>query len=152
MTTPRTRPRARTLDSRGDHQRLARQTTLWLVAFAGLMGYFLLRYIVLKLPVLPVYTVGPLQVSTFGPLVAMGILFGRHLLSRWCPHFGLEWATLREGIVWFLLVGFGLAHLMAISEASPAQLAQSRETLRHPCRLFLVWRFSRRDHRSSGVL
>jgi phosphatidylglycerol:prolipoprotein diacylglycerol transferase len=77
---------------------------------------------VLKLPVLQVYTVGPLQVSTFGPLVAMGILFGRHLIASWCPHFGLEWATLREGIVWFLLVGFVLAHVMAIGEASPAHL------------------------------
>jgi H+/Cl- antiporter ClcA len=56
------------------HARLPRQTTLWLVAFAGIVGYLLLRYIVLKLPVLPVYTVGPLPFSTFGPLVAMGIL------------------------------------------------------------------------------
>jgi phosphatidylglycerol---prolipoprotein diacylglyceryl transferase len=100
--------------------RLPRQTMLWLVAFAGIAGYFLLRYVILKLPVLPVYTVGPLQVSTFGPLVAMGILFGRHLIANWCPAFGLEWATLREGIVWFLLGGFGLAHLLAMGEEAPA--------------------------------
>jgi phosphatidylglycerol:prolipoprotein diacylglycerol transferase len=73
--------------------------------------------------------VGPLQVSTFGPLVAMGILFGRHLIASWCPSFGLEWATLREGIVWFLLGGFGLAHLLAISEMSPA-------TVLNPVHLF----------------
>jgi phosphatidylglycerol:prolipoprotein diacylglycerol transferase len=113
------------------HSRLPRQTTLWLVAFAGIVGYFLLRYIVFKLPVLPVYTVGPLQVSTFGPLVAMGILFGRHLIASWCPHFGLEWATLREGIVWFLLIGFGLSHLMAIGEASPSHLL-------NPAKLFAI--------------
>jgi phosphatidylglycerol---prolipoprotein diacylglyceryl transferase len=125
------RARTRLVHVQDVHSRLPRQTTLWLVAFAGIVGYFLLRYIVLKLPVLPVYTVGPLQVSTFGPLVAMGILFGRHLLSRWCPYFGLEWATLREGIVWFLLVGFGLAHLMAISQASPANVL-------NPAKLFAI--------------
>ena len=113
------------------HSRLPRQTTLWLVAFAGIVGYFLLRYVVLKLPALPVSTVGPLQVSTFGPLVALGILFGRHLIASWCPTFGLEWATLREGIVWFLLGGFGLAHLLALGEASPASLL-------HPAQLFAM--------------
>jgi phosphatidylglycerol:prolipoprotein diacylglycerol transferase len=99
------------------------------VVFAVLLGYFILRYVILKLPVLPVYTVGPLQFSTFGPLVALGILFGRHLIAAWCPYFGLEWATLREGIVWFLLGGFGLAHLLAIGEASPA-------TMLNPVHLF----------------
>lgn len=102
--------------------RLPRQTMLWLVAFAGIWGYFVLRYVVLKLPALPLVTVGPLQVSPFGPLVALGILFGRHLVARWCPYFGLEWATLREGMVWCLLVGFGMAHLLAIGEVSPASL------------------------------
>jgi phosphatidylglycerol:prolipoprotein diacylglycerol transferase len=109
--------------------RLLRQTALWLVAFAGILVYFLLRYVVLKLPALPVSMVGPLQVSTFGPLVAMGILFGRHLIASWCPTFGLEWATLREGIVWFLLGGFGLAHLLAMGEVSPANVL-------HPVHLF----------------
>ena len=109
------------MDARGIHH-LARQTTLWLGAFAVIFGYFLLRYVVLKLPAQPVATVGPLQVSTFGPLVAMGILFGRHLIATWCPYFGLEWSTLREGLVWLLLGGFGLAHLMAIGEESLAHL------------------------------
>jgi phosphatidylglycerol:prolipoprotein diacylglycerol transferase len=92
-------------------------------------GYFLLRYVVLKLPALPFSTVGPLQISSFGPLVAMGILFGRHLITSWCPYFGLEWATLREGIVWFLLVGFGFAHLMAIGEASLANVLNPAQLL-----------------------
>jgi phosphatidylglycerol---prolipoprotein diacylglyceryl transferase len=110
------------MDARGVHHQLVCQTALWLVALAGIAGYFILHYIVLKLPAQPVYTVGPLQISTFGPLVAMGILFGTHLISTWCPYFGLEWSTLREGIVWLLLVGFGLAHLMAIGEESLANL------------------------------
>jgi prolipoprotein diacylglyceryltransferase len=101
------------------------------VAFAGILGYFLLRSIVFKLPVLPISTVGPLQVSPFGPLVALGIFFGRHLIAAWCPAFGLEWATLREGIVWFLLGGFGLAHLLALGEASLANVL-------HPAQLFAI--------------
>ena len=67
------------MDVRGVHNRLVRQTTRWLGAFVVLSGYFLLRYMVLKLPVLPPYPVGPLTFNTFGPLVAMGILFGIHL-------------------------------------------------------------------------
>jgi phosphatidylglycerol:prolipoprotein diacylglycerol transferase len=98
-------------------------------AFTVIFGYFLLRYVVLKLPALPVATVGPLQVSTFGPLVALGIMFGRHLIARWCPYFGLEWATLRQGIVWFLLGGFVLAYVLAIGEMSPAHVL-------HPTHLF----------------
>jgi phosphatidylglycerol:prolipoprotein diacylglycerol transferase len=112
------------MDARGVPHQHTRQTTLWLGAFAVLFGYFLLRYVVLKLPALPVATVGPLQVSPFGPLVALGILFGRHLIASWCPYFGLEWATLRQGIVWFLLGGFGLAHLLAMGEAASAHVLQ----------------------------
>ena len=114
MTTPRTRPRARTLDSRGVHHRLARQTPLWLAAFAVLFGYFLLRYVVLKRPILPPYTVGPLTFNTFGPLVAMGICFGIHLTRRWCGRFDLEWPTMQSGMAWVLSAGFLIAHLMAL--------------------------------------
>jgi phosphatidylglycerol:prolipoprotein diacylglycerol transferase len=99
------------------------------MTFAGIWGYFLLRYMVLKQPALPFSTVGPLPVSTFGPLVALGILFGKHLVARWCPAFGLEWTTLREGIIWCLLVGFWLAHLLAIGEASPANLLDPAQLL-----------------------
>lgn len=109
--------------------RLPRQTMLWLVAFMGLLGYFLLRYVVLKRPALPLATVGPLQGSPFGPLVAMGILFARHLVASCCPYFGLEWPVLRQGIAWLLMVGFVLAHLMAISEASPANLLDPARVL-----------------------
>jgi len=127
MTTPRTR--ARTNDGRGVHHRLARQTTLWLGAFAVLFGYFLLRYMVLKLPVLSPYTVGPLTFNTFGPLVAMGILFGIHLTRRWCWRFDLEWPTMQVGVAWVLSAGFLMAHLMAIGEASPVRLCNPRELL-----------------------
>ena len=72
--------------SRGVHQRLARQTTLWLGAFAGLFGYFLLRYMVLKLPVLPPYTVGPLTFTPFGPTGRPGYVL------RHPPHPPLVWA------------------------------------------------------------
>ncbi len=122
MTTPCTRPRARTTDGRGVHQRLAWQTTLWLGAFAGLFGYFLLRYMVLQLPVLPPYTVGPLTFTPFGPLVALGICFGIHLTHRWCGHFDLEWPTVQAVVAWVLTTGVVMAHFMALGDASPARL------------------------------
>jgi phosphatidylglycerol:prolipoprotein diacylglycerol transferase len=85
--------------------------------------------VVLKLPVLPPYTVGPLTFNTFGPLVAMGILFGIHLTRRWCQRFALEWHTMQVGVTWVLCGGFAMAHLMAIGESSPARLFNPQDLL-----------------------
>ena len=90
--------------------------------FAALFGYLLLRYVVLKLPVVPPYTVGPFTVTPFGPLVALGILFGIHLTRRWCGRFGLDWATMQAAVTWVLGTGLVLAHVVAIGGASPARL------------------------------
>ena len=129
MTTPGRRTQARTHDGRDIDDRLARQTILWLSAFAVLFGYFLLRYVVLKLPVLPPYPVGPFTFNTFGPLVALGILFGIHLTRQWCRHFALAWPTMQVGVTWVLCGGFVMAHVMAMGESSPASLFNPRELL-----------------------
>ena len=129
MTIPGKLTQARTRDGRNIHPRLARQTTLWLGAFAVMFGYFLLRYVVLKLPALPPYTVGPLTFNTFGLLVAMGILFGIHLTRQWCWHFDLAWPTMQVGVTWVLCGGFAMAHLMAIGESSPARLFNPKDLL-----------------------
>ena len=128
MTTPSPRTRARTPDGRGVPHRLAWQTTLWLGAFAGLFGYFLLRYMVLKRPVLPPYTLGPLTFNTFGPLVAMGMLFGIHLARRWCWRFDLEWPTLQVGVAWVLSAGFLMAHPWPLA-TPPRRLFNPRDLL-----------------------
>jgi phosphatidylglycerol:prolipoprotein diacylglycerol transferase len=90
--------------------------------FAVLFGYFLLRYVVLNRPVMSPYTVGPLIFTPFGPLVAMGMLFGIHLTRRWCERFDLEWPIMQVGVAWVLCAGVVMAHLMALGDASPAQL------------------------------
>ena len=75
MTPPSPHTRARTPDGRGvPRPDSPGRQTLWLGAFAGLFGYFLLRYMVLKRPVLPPYTLGLRPFTPFGPLVAMGML------------------------------------------------------------------------------
>ena len=91
--------------------------------------YFFLRYVVLKLPVIPPYTVGLLTFTTFGPLVAMGICFGIHLTHRWCLRFALDWPAMQEGMAWVLSAGFVVAHLLAIGESSLANLLNPRELL-----------------------
>lgn len=122
MAKPKKQARVRTVDGQGADQRLALYTKLWLSAFAVIFGYFIVRYVVLKLSVIPMQTVGPLQFNTFGPLVALGILFGIHLIHRWCLRFDLDWLTMQECIVRVVLTGFVLARLMAIGESSPANL------------------------------
>jgi phosphatidylglycerol:prolipoprotein diacylglycerol transferase len=122
MTARNKRSKVLSVDTRATSARLAQYTTLWLIAFAGIFGYFVLRSVVLKLPVIPLYTLGPFKFNTFGPLVAMGILFGIHLTRRWCPHWGLEWPTMQAGVLWIVPCGFVVAHLLAVGEASPRYL------------------------------
>ena len=122
MVIPRPHTPARTTADQRVPFRLAWQTTLWWATFAALFGYLLLRYVVLKLPVVPPYTVGPFTVTPFGPLVALGILFGIHLTRRWCGRFGLDWATMQAAVTWVLGTGLVLAHVVAIGGASPARL------------------------------
>jgi phosphatidylglycerol---prolipoprotein diacylglyceryl transferase len=122
MAIPSTQTKARTPAGRSIHHRLAWQTTLWLGAFALLFGYFLLRYVVLKQPILPPYTVGPLTFTPFGTLVALGILFGIHLTRCWCGRLDLDRSTMQAAVTWVMGTGLVTAHLLAVGEASPARL------------------------------
>ena len=129
MATPSNPIRARARDGKDIHHRLDWQTALWMGTFTVLFGHFFLRYVVLQRPVLPTYTVGALTFNTFGPLVAMGILFGIHLTRKWCRRFGLEWPTMQVGVTWVLCGGFAMAHLMAVGELSPDRLFNLRDLL-----------------------
>jgi phosphatidylglycerol:prolipoprotein diacylglycerol transferase len=101
-------------------RQLAWYTTLWLLAFAGLFGYFTVRYVVLKLPVLTPQVVGGLKLTPYGPLVATGVLFGIHLTRQWCQRFALDWLTLRDGLLWIVGFGFLVAHVGSIWAYDPA--------------------------------
>ena len=101
-------------------QTLTRRIGLWLVAFTVIFGYFVVRYVVLQMPAFPPLVVGPLRLTPFGTLVAMGVLFGVHLTHWWCERFALDWPALRDGLFWIVGGGFLVAHVGSIWAYSPA--------------------------------
>jgi phosphatidylglycerol:prolipoprotein diacylglycerol transferase len=110
-------------------RQLARYTTLWLAVFTVILGYFTLRYVVWKMPVVSPLFLGPLKLTPFGPLVSLGILFGVHLTRQWCERFALDWLTLRDGLLWIVAVGFIVAHVGSIWMYTPEAFFEVKKYL-----------------------
>jgi phosphatidylglycerol---prolipoprotein diacylglyceryl transferase len=75
--------------------------------------------VVWKLPAFPPLPVGPLKLTPFGTLVAMGALFVVHLTRQWCQRFAMAWPTLRDGLFWIVGSGFLVAHVGSIWAYAP---------------------------------
>lgn len=89
------------------------------MVFLGILGYFVIRYVVLKMPAIAPRSLGVLKITPFGTLVALGVVFGIHLTRQWCQRFALDWPTLQEGLLWIVGGGFLLAHIGSIWAYSP---------------------------------
>lgn len=116
------RARARLADAMAVERQLARRTALWLLVFTGIFAYFIIRYVVLKLPAIAPVSLGGLKLTPFGTLVALGVVFGIQLTRQWCQRFALDWPTLQEGLLWIVGGGFLLAHVGSIWAYSPQDL------------------------------
>jgi phosphatidylglycerol:prolipoprotein diacylglycerol transferase len=76
---------------------------------------------------LPPLYIGAWKFNTFGPLVALGVLFGLHLIHWWCTRLGLDWARLSNALLWVVLIGFVVAHVGEIAAYSPGDLFNPRK-------------------------
>jgi phosphatidylglycerol:prolipoprotein diacylglycerol transferase len=108
-------------------RKLDRYTVLWLIGFVVIFAYLVLRYVVLKQPVIPPLHIGTWDFNTFGPLVALGVLFGLHLIHWWCTRFGLDWERLSNALLWVVFIGFVVAHFGEIAFYSPGDLLNPRK-------------------------
>lgn len=101
----------------------------WIALFAALAGALLWRNLVLDRPHIGVLDLGPIEISPFGLFVALDILFGYYLVRRWCLRFGLDWDGLADGMVWIVVLGLYLSHLVSVAAYYPEDLLDWRVLL-----------------------
>lgn len=94
-------------------------TALWLALFAVLFVVVLVRNFLLGASEIGTFRIGPLTLAPFGPLVSLGVLFGIHLMRRWCERFGLEWERVFAAVGWMLVIGFVGSHLLDVALYRP---------------------------------
>jgi len=94
-------------------------TTLWLALFALLFLVVLVRNFVLGASEVGMLHLGPLTIAPFGPLVSLGVLFGIHLMRRWCTRFDLDWERVFAAVGWMLVIGFVGSHLLDVALYRP---------------------------------
>ena len=66
---------------------------------------------------------GPLPVSSFGVLLLLDFLFGWYLVRRVCLRRGLDWEGFQGDLIWIVLGGFYLSHLVSIALYFPDRLS-----------------------------
>ncbi len=94
-------------------------TALWLALFAVLFVVVLVRNFFLGASEIGTLRIGPLTLAPFGPLVSLGVLFGIHLMRRWCARFDLEWERVFAAVGWMLVIGFVGSHLLDVALYNP---------------------------------
>lgn len=90
---------------------------------ATVIGLLLLHNFVGDGGPLPTLPLGPLQLSVFGLLAALNMLFGIYVIRRWCTRFELDWDTLSIGLPWIILLGYYISHLVSIALYFPEELS-----------------------------
>jgi len=87
----------------------------WALLLFGVLAVLVTRNHFLGATRFPLLTLGPLQVTAFGPLMALNIFFGFYLVRRWCRRFDLDWEALSRGLPWIVLLGYFISHWVAIA-------------------------------------
>jgi len=94
----------------------------WLAVFLLLAAWLAARNYLLGKPEVSVLELGPLKLSPFGFLVALDLLFGYHLVKRWCERLGLDWEEVAGGLVWIAGLGLYISHLVSVAAYYPEDL------------------------------
>jgi len=99
---------------------------IWALILLVVIGLLVLHNFAWGGGPVPELALGPLRISNFGLLAALGLLFGVYLVHRWCVRFGLDWQTLQVGLIAILLSGGVFAHLVSIAAYYPQKLFDPR--------------------------
>lgn len=94
----------------------------WIALFLALAGWLVARNYLLGRTEVSVLELGPLTLSPFGFLVALDLLFGYHLVKRWCERLGLDWEAVAGGLVWIAGLGLYISHLVSVAAYYPEDL------------------------------
>ncbi len=101
---------------------MKRGDLLWGLGLAAVIAWLVTRNFFLAQPEFPLLRWGPLQLTSFGPLVALDLLFAFYLVRRWCLRFDLDWEALAGGLVWIAGLGLYISHLVSIAFYFPEEL------------------------------
>jgi len=96
----------------------------WMVLLATVIAVLVARNFVFGLSHFPPFSLGPLRISPFGPLMMLDIFFGFYLVRRWCRRFGLDWERFSAGLGWIVLVGYYISHWISIGLYFPQHLTE----------------------------
>lgn len=87
----------------------------WTLLMTAVITALVTRHFLLGLSRFPPLSLGPLQLTPFGPLMMLNIFFGFYLVRRWCLRFELDWRVLSAGLGWIVLGGYYISHWVSIA-------------------------------------
>ncbi len=90
---------------------LDRQTRIWLVAWAAVVVFLLARTYAFARYGPLLISIGSFRLSLFGPLVAVGVAFGFHLIKRKFVRDGVDWQPIFGKWVRCTVIGFVVSHV-----------------------------------------
>lgn len=102
---------------------------VWGLVTLSIVGYLLVRTFVLGGDPPPQLSLGPVHLSIFGILTALGLVFSFYLLKRWCDRFALDWQGLADDLPWIIVVGLYISHLVSVAVYFPEDLGNLRALL-----------------------
>jgi len=101
---------------------VARSDLLWGTTFLVALVFLLYRNYGQGDTSAPILSLGPLQIYSFGILVALDFLFSIYLVRRWALGHGLDWPKLANGVVWIGAIGYYLSHVVSLVLYYPEDL------------------------------
>lgn len=81
----------------------------------------------------PELELGPLTLRLFGPLVAAGLILGRWRCMEYARRIDLDRALFGQFLLWMLLAGFTISHLISVFFYYPSELQKN------PWVVFQIW-------------
>jgi len=101
-----------------------RTDAAWTLLLAAVITVLVTRNFLLGHSRFPPLSLGPLQLTPFGPLMMLNIFFGLYLVRRWCLRFAMDWALFAAGLGWIVLGGYYISHWVSIALYFPERLTE----------------------------
>jgi phosphatidylglycerol:prolipoprotein diacylglycerol transferase len=77
--------------------------------------------------------IGPLKLQVFGPLVAVGVIFGMNRVLAYAKHKDIDELIARDLMFWILVFGFTISHWVSVIFYSPETVVEN------PLVLVMIW-------------
>ncbi len=113
----------------GHEDNLRTADLAWGLGLLLVIGLLVARNFFLGRPTLGNLHLGPVELSSFGLLAVLDLLFGYYLIRRWCRRFGLGWESLTVDLVWIVGIGYFVSHLVSVVFYTPEQATDLRVLL-----------------------